>query len=67
MRFRSNQRLCLRLFVYEEKVDCQLGHPFFTVIIYIAKSNYSVLFSDLNVFIKHLGFYAESRLSFDRA
>ena len=37
MRFRSKQRLCLQLIVYEEKVDCQLGHPFYTVTVYIAK------------------------------
>ena len=45
MRFRSKQRLCLRFIVYEEKVNCQLNHPFSTVTAYIAKlkkSNWSV-------------------------
>ena len=37
MRFRSKQGLCLRFIVYEEKVNCQLGHPFSTVTVYIAK------------------------------
>ena len=37
MRFRSKQRLCLRLIVYKEKVDRQLGNPFFIVTVYNAK------------------------------
>ena len=37
MRFRSKQGLCLRFIIYEEKVNGQLGHPFSTVTVYIAK------------------------------
>ena len=37
MRFRSKQGLCLRFIVYGEKVNCQLGHPLFTVTVYVAK------------------------------
>ena len=35
--FRSKQGLCQRFIVYEEKVNCQLSHPFSTVTVYIAK------------------------------
>ena len=37
MRFRLKQGLCLRFIVYKKNVNYQLGHPFSTVTVSIAK------------------------------